>query len=164
MSHHRPVGLALSILALALAGCGGDDGSPNAPATSDAPPAATGAPPATENATESSGDPETDAAVLKTQQALKQVYDKRSADVPRAVVRSWPAKFCSLKVGMPRSEVRTVMGEPTETETFSRGPEDSWYGPDVAVTASFQDGEVFRLEDVTGMSKLPCEAYRDRNG
>jgi len=82
-------------------------------------------------------------------------------DVPKEVVASWPAKFCSLAIGMSRDEVRAIMGEPTSSFSDSSANQDEWDGYEISVSAFYDiNDKVQQLDDSTGTSNLPCESSR----
>lgn len=89
-------------------------------------------------------------------------FTEQDADVRSNIeVKSWLAKFCSLEPGMTRTEVREVMGEPTESFNDSTANQDSWSGYNVNVTAFYDiDDRVEQLDDSTGTSNLPCPSGR----
>jgi hypothetical protein len=81
--------------------------------------------------------------------------------VPKDVVNSWPAKFCTIQIGMTRAEARAIMGTPTSFFVDSSSNQDEWDGYNVSVTAWYDiDDKVQQLADATGTSELPCESNR----
>jgi hypothetical protein len=81
--------------------------------------------------------------------------------VPKDVVQSWPAKFCTIQIGMTRAEARAIMGTPTSFFADSSSNQDEWDGYNVSVTAFYDsDDKVQQLDDSTGTSELPCESSR----
>jgi outer membrane protein assembly factor BamE (lipoprotein component of BamABCDE complex) len=81
--------------------------------------------------------------------------------VSKETVLSWPAKFCSLTIGMSRKEVQAIMGTPTSTFSDSNANQDEWDGYNVNVTAFYDiNDNVQQLDDSTGTSKLPCDVIR----
>ena len=81
--------------------------------------------------------------------------------VPKDVVQSWPAKFCTVQIGMTRAEARAIMGTPTSFFSDSSSNQDEWDGYNVSVTAFYDmDDKVMQLDDSTGTSELPCESPR----
>ena len=82
-------------------------------------------------------------------------------DVPKEVVLEWPEKFCSLEIGMTRSEVRAIMGTPTQSYSDSSLNQDEWDGYNVGVTAFYDiDDRVEQLDDSIGTSGLSCDETR----
>lgn len=81
-----------------------------------------------------------------------------SDEPTKAEVRAWPAKFCSLKEGMTRDQVREIMGTPTSEYFGADANQDEWDGYHVSVTAFYDiDDRVQQLDDSTGTSELPCD-------
>jgi hypothetical protein len=81
--------------------------------------------------------------------------------VPKDVVQSWPAKFCTIQIGMTRAEARAIMGTPTSFFADSSSNQDEWDGYNVSATAFYDlDDKVQQLDDSTGTSELPCESSR----
>lgn len=81
-----------------------------------------------------------------------------SDEPTKTEVKAWPAKFCSLKEGMTRDQVREVMGEPTSEYFGADANQDEWDGYHVSVTAFYDiDDRVQQLDDSTGTSELPCD-------
>ena len=81
--------------------------------------------------------------------------------VSKETVLGWPAKFCSLAIGMSRKEVQAIMSKPTSTFADSNSNQDEWDGYNVHVTAFYDiNDNVQQLDDSTGTSKLPCDGIR----
>ena len=81
--------------------------------------------------------------------------------VPKDVVQSWPAKFCTVQIGMTRAEARAIMGTPTSFFSDSSSNQDEWDGYNVSVTAFYDmNDKVQQLDDSTSTSDLPCESSR----
>ena len=81
--------------------------------------------------------------------------------VPKDVVQTWPAKFCTVQIGMTRAEARAIMGTPTSFFADSSSNQDEWDGYNVSVTAFYDmDDKVQQLDDSTSTSDLPCESSR----
>lgn len=100
-------------------------------------------------------------AQTELQQALSEAGVTTVRTVPKETVRAWPEKFCSLKLGMKREQVRQIMGEPTSSYSDSNNNQDQWEGYGVNLTAFYDiDDEVKQLDDSTDTANLPCEQNR----
>ena len=96
-------------------------------------------------------------ASSQLQKALGAPTVKADESVTKAVVRTWPARFCSLKLRMSRSEVRKVMGKPTSSYSNSAENQDQWSGWGIELTAFYDMNDKARqLDDSTGEADLPC--------
>ena len=62
-----------------------------------------------------------------------------SEDVSRETALGWPARFCRLKIGMTREQVRSIMGPPTRESLGGALPSDSWTAYQFNVTVFFED-------------------------
>ena len=84
-----------------------------------------------------------------------------TAPVSKDVARGWPAKFCSLTVGMTRDQIRAVMGKPSETYNDSSANQDQWKGWDLELTAFYNIDDVSTsLDDSVNTANLPCGQSR----
>jgi len=95
------------------------------------------------------------------QKALEDAGMQVPDTVSKETVKEWPAKFCSLTVGMTRDEAVAVMGKPTSSYNDSTANQDTWEGWGIDLTAFYDiDDHVNQLDDSTGEANLPCDKTR----
>jgi len=83
--------------------------------------------------------------------------------------KQWPTKFCSLKIGMSRTETIKVMGKPTAqysiNEAANNGyqPQASWEAVDYNYTAFYDvNDNVKQLDDSSDQVPAQCAKSRKR--
>jgi hypothetical protein len=82
--------------------------------------------------------------------------------VSKEVARTWPEKFCSLKVNMSRQEVQAVMGEPTQIFSDSSFNQDQYEAWDYGLTI-FYDIDDLARQLQSNYENIPCESTRFRD-
>jgi len=62
-----------------------------------------------------------------------------SENVSRETALAWPERFCQLRTGMTRSEVRRIMGPPTAEFLDGSLAQDNWNAYQFSITVFFED-------------------------
>lgn len=73
-------------------------------------------------------------------------------------VESWPAKWCTVQIGMTRAQVKQIMGQPTsEFGADTSTPQASWSAYDYDFTAFFDINDNVKQLDVNDSGLTPAE-------
>jgi hypothetical protein len=63
-----------------------------------------------------------------------------AGEASRETALGWPERFCRLRIGMARREVRQVMGSPPTQEFLTGdGAQDQWHAFQFNITIFFED-------------------------
>ena len=63
----------------------------------------------------------------------------QAATVSRQTALGWPKKFCQLRIGMTRRQVRSLMGRPTQEFLTGDLAQDEWHAYQFNITVFYQD-------------------------
>ena len=81
--------------------------------------------------------------------------------VSKEGARTWPEKFCSLKVNMSREQVQAVMGEPTLTFNDSSANQDQYEAWGYSLTIFYDIDDLANVMQ-SNYDNVPCETkFRD---
>ncbi len=68
-----------------------------------------------------------------------QDVESQSETVSRQTALGWPKKFCQLRIGMTRRQVRRLMGRPTQELLTGDLTQDQWHAHQFDITVFYQD-------------------------
>lgn len=104
----------------------------------------------------------------KAVEALQEIVGDAFGSMPtentvsKEVARTWPEKFCSVKVNATRDEVQAIMGEPTLAFNDSTANQDQYEAWDYSLTVFYDiDDRAKQLQ--SNLDNIPCESTRFRD-